>query len=68
MQLFNPPENLQKKAHIKSMEQYLEIQKEFEEDYNNKWLELAKDNLEWFKKPEISLNGENAPFYKWFED
>jgi len=66
--MFYPNENLKQNAHIKSMEQYSKIQQEFEENYNEKWLELARENLEWFKKPEVSLSVENAPFYKWFED
>lgn len=68
MQLFNPPENLKQNSSFKSMQEYFDLQKEFENNYENKWLELAKDNLEWFKKPEISLNSDNAPFYSWFED
>ena len=39
-----------------------------ERDYEGFWARLARENLSWKKPFTRTLNEDNAPFYKWFED
>jgi acetyl-CoA synthetase len=65
--LFYPKQELSKKAHIKSFEEYKEIYNDSKEDFHDFWEEKAKENLTFFTPFEKGLNEESAPFYKWFE-
>ncbi len=48
---FPPPKDLQKEAHISSMEQYQEMYDRSVKDPDAFWLEQAEAMVEWFKKP-----------------
>ncbi len=71
-QSFPPPPEIQKDAHIKSMEQYQQM---WDESINNPdkfWLEQAK-TLDWFKEPTKSLEytwdtKSRTIKHTWFED
>jgi len=53
---FPPPNNIQKNAHISSMEQYKEMwEKSVGENSDEFWLEQAK-TLDWFKEPTEGLD------------
>lgn len=55
-------------ANIKSEEQYQEMIKHAETDYEGYWADLARQLIDWHKPFSITLNQDNSPFYKWFED
>ena len=66
--IFNPSEEMIKNATISGMDNYKSILKKFKNDYQGAWSELAKELLIWNKPFTKTLNDENPPFYKWFED
>lgn len=66
--VFTPHPDFVKKAHIGGMDAYLALCKDAENDYEGFWAALARDLLVWNKPFTKTLNEENAPFYKWFED
>ena len=61
---FEPPEEFARNAVVQDDS----LWREADDDFRAFWLRQAKERLEWFKEPEQSLNDENPPFYKWFED
>ena len=66
--IFNPSEEMIKNATVSGMDNYKSILKKFKNDYQGTWSELAKELLIWNKPFTKTLNDENPPFYKWFED
>jgi acetyl-CoA synthetase len=66
--IFNPPEAFQKNAAVSGMGAYNALCAEAEKDYEGFWAKLARELLVWEKPFTKTLNQDNAPFYKWFED
>ena len=66
--IFNPSKEMIKNATVSGMDNYKSILKKFKNDYQGTWSELAKELLIWNKPFTKTLNDENPPFYKWFED
>jgi len=66
--VFEPHPDFVKKAHVGGMDAYLALCKDAENDYEGFWATLARDLLVWNKPFTKTLNEDNAPFYKWFED
>ena len=66
--VFYPDKNLSKNAYISSLEQYKDICKKAEENYEGFWGDLANELLLWDKPFTKLLNQESPPFFKWFED
>jgi len=69
---FPPPPEFAKNAHIKSMEQYLQMYDESINDPDRFWLREA-ETLDWFKKPTRSREytwdiARQIIDIKWFED
>jgi acetyl-CoA synthetase len=62
---FEPSAEFQKKAHIKSLEEYERLYKESVEQPEKFWGDVAKE-LHWFK-PWGKVLEWNAPWAKWFE-
>jgi acetyl-CoA synthetase len=62
--VFPPPPEFQKKAHIKSLDEYRALYKRSVEDPEGFWAEQAA-TLEWTRKWDRVLEW-NAPFAKWF--
>ncbi len=62
---FEPSAEFQKKAHIKSLEEYERLYKESVEQPEKFWGEVANE-LHWFKPWDKVLEW-NAPWAKWFE-
>jgi acetyl-CoA synthetase len=60
---FEPPEEFRANALIKD----LSVHEEAAEDPVAWWRRQA-DALHWFTEPQQTLNDENPPFFKWFED
>ena len=63
---FEPTDDFQDKAHIKSLEDYERLYNHSIDDPDSFWSSIANE-LHWFKKWDRVVNKDNPPFYKWFE-
>ncbi|WP_321421644.1 acetate--CoA ligase [uncultured Methanobacterium sp.] len=59
--VFEPEEEIQKRAHVKNWEEELEKGRDLEKY----WAEKA-EQFEWFQKWDKVLDDDNKPFYQWF--
>ncbi|MGV3583305.1 MAG: acetate--CoA ligase [Methylophilus sp.] len=66
--VFEPNPDFVKAAAVSGMPAYEQLCKEAKEDYEGFWAKLARELLIWHKPFTKTLNEENAPFYKWYED
>ncbi|MFW5440451.1 MAG: acetate--CoA ligase [Methylophilaceae bacterium] len=66
--IFEPSAAFKQKATISGMDAYNALCAEAEKDYEGFWAKLARELLVWHKPFTKTLNQDNAPFYKWFED
>ena len=66
--VFEPSSDFAKSANVSGMSAYNALCKEAAEDYEGFWAKLARELLVWNKPFTRTLNEDNAPFYKWFED
>ena len=66
--IFQPPAPFAAQAAVSGMEGYQALVAEAERDYEGFWARLARENIEWQTPFTRTLNEDNAPFYKWFED
>jgi len=64
---FSPSESFSNNANIKKPE-LDELKRHAEEDYQDYWATLARDNLHWFKDFSTVLDAKKAPNYQWFTD
>ena len=66
--MFAPPAAFVAQANVSGMAGYDALCAEAAADYEGFWARLARDTLSWQKPFTKTLNEDNAPFYKWFED
>jgi acetyl-CoA synthetase len=66
--IFEPSAEFIKSAAVSGKEAYTQLCKEANHDYEGFWAKLARELLIWDKPFTKTLNEENAPLYKWFED
>lgn len=66
--IFTPEEAFSRQAAVPSMQEYQRLCAEAAQDYEGFWAKLARELLVWHKPFSKTLNEDNAPFYKWFED
>ena len=66
--IFAPPAAFTEKAAVSGMAAYQALCDEAARDYEGFWARLARENVEWQTPFTRTLNEDNAPFYKWFED
>ncbi len=66
--IFEPSADFAKNATVSGMSAYNALCKEATDDYQGFWAKLARELLVWNKPFTKTLNEDNAPFYKWFED
>jgi len=66
--VFEPNAEFVKSANVSGMAAYNALCKEAADDYEGFWAKLARELLIWHKPFTKTLNQDNAPFYKWFED
>lgn len=66
--VFEPHPDFVKSANVSGIEAYNALCAEAEADYEGFWAKLARELLVWHKPFSKTLNEDNAPFYKWFED
>jgi acetyl-CoA synthetase len=66
--VFAPNAETVSKAAVSGMQAYQQLCTEAKNDYEGFWAKLARELLVWHKPFTKTLNQDNAPFYKWFED
>ena len=66
--VFHPSQTFIDQAHVAGHDAYHALCAEAESDYEGFWAKLANELLVWHKPFTKTLNTDNAPFYKWFED
>ncbi|MBS4281480.1 acetate--CoA ligase [Campylobacter vulpis] len=66
-QLIKPNKEFAKKARIKNICEYYDLYEEASENFENFWSKMALEKIDWFSPFSRVLNGDNPPFYKWFE-
>ncbi len=66
--VFEPSAEFVKTANVSGMSAYNALCQEAKDDYEGFWAKLARELLVWHKPFTKTLNEDNAPFYKWFED
>ncbi len=66
--VFEPNPTFVKSATVSGMQTYEQLCAEANADYEGFWAKLARELLVWHKPFTKTLNQDNAPFYKWFED
>ncbi|MRJ02530.1 MAG: acetate--CoA ligase [Epsilonproteobacteria bacterium] len=64
--IFQPSEKIRRRARINSMEQYWQMVKEAEEDYEGFWDRFAREKIDWYQPYNQVLDESDAPFYRWF--
>ncbi|MBD3316469.1 MAG: acetate--CoA ligase [Chitinivibrionales bacterium] len=70
---FPPPAELQREAHVKSMEEYRALYNRSINESDNFWLEKAKEMVAWFTEPTVGREytwdtaGRNV-HHTWFKD
>ncbi|MEJ8826994.1 acetate--CoA ligase [Variovorax humicola] len=65
---YPPPHRLLHTAHVPGRAAYNALVAESEEDYAGYWARLAHVFVQWKTPFTRTLDSDNAPFYKWFED
>lgn len=66
--VFEPSADFVKSANVSGMAAYNALCQQAADDYEGFWAKLARELLVWHKPFSRTLNEDNAPFYKWFED
>lgn len=66
--VFAPSAETVSQAAVSGMQAYQQLCAEAKDDYEGFWAKLARELLVWHKPFTKTLNQDNAPFYKWFED
>jgi len=61
-----PPEEFSKKAHVKSLDEYMAMYKKSADDLEGFWAEQAEELLDWYKPWDKVLQWD-PPNAKWFE-
>lgn len=64
--VFQPNSQFAATARIKSMNEYHELHKMAQNDYEGFWDKFANEKIDWFKPYTQVLDESDAPFYKWF--
>jgi len=64
--VFEPPRR--PGANIASMDAYHDLRRQFAEDFDTTWRDLARAHLDWNEPFARVLNREQAPFFRWFEE
>ena len=66
--VFAPSVEFVNAAAVSGMDAYHRFCEEAKTDYEGFWAKLARELLIWHKPFSKTLNQDNAPFYKWYED
>jgi acetyl-CoA synthetase len=66
--IFHPVQAFVDRANVSGMAAYEKLCAAANENYEKFWADLARELIIWKKPFTTTLNGSDAPFYKWFED
>ena len=66
--LFQPPVTFATKARINTRERLQELQPQAENDYENFWAGLARQEITWQRPFQSILDSSRAPHFRWFHD
>jgi len=66
--IFHPVQAFVDRANVSGMAAYEKLCAAANENYEKFWADLARELIIWKKPFTKTLNGSDAPFYKWFED
>ena len=66
--VFAPSAQFAAQATVSGMDAYQALVNEASQDYEGFWARLARENIDWKVPFTRTLNEDDAPFYKWFED
>ena len=66
--IFHPAQAFVDRANVSGMAAYEKLCAAANENYEKFWADLARELIVWKKPFTKTLNGSEAPFYKWFED
>ncbi len=68
VRVYQPAPELVRNAAVSGMDAYKALCAEAERDYEGYWARLAREHVTWQTPFTRTLNEENRPFFKWFED
>jgi len=63
---YYPHHELFQNSPFQSMEDYWNLVKEFDQDYEGTWEKFAREKIDWIEPFDTVLDESNAPFYRWF--
>ena len=66
--VFPPAESVVGAARVSGMAGYEALCAEADKDFEGFWARLAREHLQWSQPFTQTLDGSNAPFYRWFAD
>ena len=68
VRVYEPSAELVRNAAVSGMDAYKALCAEAERDYEGYWARLAREHVTWQTPFTRTLNEDNRPFFKWFED
>ncbi|WP_026224433.1 acetate--CoA ligase [Methyloversatilis thermotolerans] len=68
VRVYEPSQDMVRNAAVSGMDAYKALCAEAERDYEGYWARLAREHVSWKTPFTRTLNEDNRPFFKWFED
>ncbi|MBC7204986.1 MAG: acetate--CoA ligase [Methyloversatilis sp.] len=68
VRVYQPSQDMVSNAAVSGMDAYKALCAEAERDYEGYWARLAREHVTWQTPFTRTLNEDNRPFFKWFED
>src|SRR5258708_1497613 len=65
-EIYPPGDEFVQKAHVKGMDDYLDLYRRAEQNSDEFWADVASREIHWFEKWSKVLEWNNSPFAKWF--
>ncbi len=66
--IFHPPKEFVEISNIRTQKELLSLRKQALDNPIKFWGPFAKSELDWFEPFQTVLDGDNAPFFKWFKE
>ncbi len=68
VRVYQPSQDIVSNAAVSGMDAYKALCAEADRDYEGYWARLAREHVTWHTPFTRTLNEDNRPFFKWFED
>ena len=68
VRVYQPSQDMVSNAAVSGMDAYKALCAEADRDYEGYWARLAREHVTWQTPFTRTLNEDNRPFFKWFED